>query len=35
MPILVIAEHDNAAIKPALLNAVAAAQKIGGDIDSP
>ena len=33
MAILVIAEHDNAAIKPALLNAVAAAQKIGGDID--
>jgi electron transfer flavoprotein alpha subunit len=33
MAILVIAEHDNAAIKPALLNTVAAAQKIGGDID--
>jgi electron transfer flavoprotein alpha subunit len=30
---LVIAEHDNAAIKPALLNTVTAAQKIGGDID--
>ncbi len=33
MAILVIAEHDNSAIKPALLNTVAAAQKIGGDID--
>ncbi|MBI3529393.1 MAG: electron transfer flavoprotein subunit alpha/FixB family protein [Betaproteobacteria bacterium] len=33
MAILVIAEHDNAVIKPALLNTVAAAQKIGGDID--
>ena len=33
MPILIIAEHDNASIKPALLNTVAAAQKIGGDID--
>jgi electron transfer flavoprotein alpha subunit len=33
MPILVIAEHDNAALKPAVLNTVAAAQKIGGDID--
>jgi electron transfer flavoprotein alpha subunit len=33
MAILVIAEHDNAAIKPALLNTIAAAQKIGGDID--
>jgi electron transfer flavoprotein alpha subunit len=33
MAILIIAEHDNAAIKPALLNTVAAAQKIGGDID--
>jgi electron transfer flavoprotein alpha subunit len=32
MAILIIAEHDNAAIKPALLNTVAAAQKIGGDI---
>ena len=32
MAILVIAEHDNATIRPALLNAVAAAQKIGGDI---
>ncbi|PRX20206.1 electron transfer flavoprotein alpha subunit apoprotein [Paraburkholderia sp. BL18I3N2] len=29
---LVIAEHDNASIKAATLNAVAAAQKIGGDI---
>ena len=33
MAILVIAEHDNATIKPALLNTVAAAQKIGSDID--
>ena len=33
MAILIIAEHDNAAIKPALLNTVAAAQRIGGDID--
>jgi electron transfer flavoprotein alpha subunit len=29
---LVIAEHDNASIKAATLNTVAAAQKIGGDI---
>ena len=33
MAILIIAEHDNAAIKPALLNTVAAAGQIGGDID--
>lgn len=33
MSILVIAEHDNANIKVATLNTVAAAQKIGGDID--
>ncbi len=32
MAVLVIAEHDNAALKPATLNAVAAAQKIGGDV---
>jgi electron transfer flavoprotein alpha subunit len=32
MTILVIAEHDNATIKGATLNTVAAAQKIGGDI---
>jgi electron transfer flavoprotein alpha subunit len=32
MSILVIAEHDNAALKVATLNTVAAAQKIGGDI---
>jgi len=30
--ILVIAEHDNASVKTATLNTVAAAQKIGGDI---
>jgi electron transfer flavoprotein alpha subunit len=33
MPILVIAEHDNAALKPAILNTIAAAAKIGGDIE--
>ncbi|RDE22531.1 electron transfer flavoprotein subunit alpha/FixB family protein [Motiliproteus coralliicola] len=33
MGILVIAEHDNAALKGATLNTVAAAQQIGGDID--
>ncbi len=33
MKTLVIAEHDNASIKPATLNAVAAAQALGGDID--
>ena len=32
MAILVIAEHDNASLKPATLNAVSAAVKIGGDI---
>jgi electron transfer flavoprotein alpha subunit len=32
MAILVIAEHDNASIKPATLNAVTAAAKIGGEI---
>ncbi|MGE0874485.1 MAG: electron transfer flavoprotein subunit alpha/FixB family protein [Burkholderiales bacterium] len=32
MPVLVIAEHDNASVKGATLNTVAAAQKIGGDI---
>jgi len=32
MTVLVIAEHDNASIKVATLNTVAAAQKIGGDI---
>lgn len=32
MTILVIAEHDNASIKGATLNTVAAAAKIGGDI---
>jgi len=32
MPILVIAEHDNAKLKPAVLNTIAAALKIGGDI---
>ncbi|BFM08631.1 electron transfer flavoprotein subunit alpha/FixB family protein [Halioxenophilus aromaticivorans] len=33
MSILVIAEHDNASLKPATLNVLAAAQAIGGDID--
>src|SRR5258706_14179205 len=33
MAILVLAEHDNKSLKKATLNAVAAAQKIGGDID--
>jgi electron transfer flavoprotein alpha subunit len=32
MTILVIAEHDNASLKAATLNTVAAAQRIGGDI---
>ncbi len=33
MAILVIAEHDNAALKAATLNTVAAAARLGGDID--
>jgi len=33
MRILVLAEHDNVALKPATLNTVAAAQAIGGEID--
>ncbi|GLT23685.1 electron transfer flavoprotein subunit alpha [Zoogloea oryzae] len=33
MPILVIAEHDNAALKAATLNTVAAAAKLGADIE--
>ncbi|MBI5121848.1 MAG: electron transfer flavoprotein subunit alpha/FixB family protein [Rhodospirillales bacterium] len=32
MALLVIAEHDNAALKPATLNTVTAAAKIGGEI---
>lgn len=32
MSILIIAEHDNATLRPATLNVVAAAQQIGGDI---
>lgn len=32
MPILVIAEHDNASLKDATLNTVTAATKMGGDI---
>ncbi|MFT5716478.1 MAG: electron transfer flavoprotein alpha subunit [Oleiphilaceae bacterium] len=33
MSILVIADHDNASIKPVTLNVLAAAKAIGGDID--
>ena len=33
MKTLVIAEHDNASLKAATLNAVAAAGELGGDID--
>ena len=33
MSILVIAEHDNATLKPATLNVVTAAAKIGGSVD--
>ncbi len=33
MSVLVIAEHDNASVKGATLNTVAAAKAIGGDID--
>ena len=33
MSILVIAEHDNAALRPVTLSVVAAAQAIGGDFD--
>ena len=32
MSVLVLAEHDNASLKPATLNTVAAAGKLGGDI---
>jgi electron transfer flavoprotein alpha subunit len=32
MAVLVVAEHDNASIKPATLNAVTAAQKMGGPV---
>ena len=32
MSVLVVAEHDNKTVKKATLNAVAAAQKVGGDI---
>ena len=33
MSILVVAEHDNQTLKPATLNTVAAAAKIGGDVN--
>ena len=32
MPILILADHDNASLKPATLNAISAAQQIGGDL---
>lgn len=32
MTILVIAEHDNATLKPATLNTIGAAQRLGGDV---
>jgi electron transfer flavoprotein alpha subunit len=32
MSLLIIAEHDNAALRPALFNTVTAAQKIGGEL---
>lgn len=33
MSTLVVAEHDNTALKPVTLNVIAAAKKLGGDID--
>ena len=33
MNVLVVAEHDNAALKPVTLNVLAAAKAIGGDVD--
>jgi electron transfer flavoprotein alpha subunit len=32
MPVLIVAEHDNTSIKPAVLNTVSAAQRIGGEV---
>ena len=32
MTVLVLAEHDNASLKPATLNAIAAAQALGGEL---
>jgi len=32
MPVLIVAEHDNHSIKPAVLNTVSAARQIGGEI---
>ena len=32
MPILILADHDNASLKPATAHAVTAAGKLGGDI---
>ncbi|MEE8499406.1 MAG: electron transfer flavoprotein subunit alpha/FixB family protein, partial [Kiloniellales bacterium] len=33
MAVLVVAEHDNASLKPATLNALAAAGELGGDVE--
>ena len=33
MKTLIVAEHDNQTLKAATLNAVAAAQQLGGDVD--
>ena len=33
MKTLIVAEHDNQTLKAATLNAVAAAQQFGGDVD--
>ena len=33
MKTLIVAEHDNQSLKAATLNAVAAAQQLGGDVD--
>ena len=32
MAVLVVAEHDNQVVRKATLNALAAAQKLGGDV---
>ncbi|CAO3360563.1 Electron transfer flavoprotein, alpha subunit [Azospirillum melinis] len=32
MPILILADHDNASLKPATAHAVTAATKLGGDV---
>ncbi len=33
MAVLVVAEHDNAGLKPATLNTLTAAGELGGDVD--